>query len=216
MSITKASGTQIAVASTYGSSVSMTAISNATSAVMTLAAAHGVVVGDFLEITSGWDLLNSRVFRVSVVATNDITLEGLNTTNTSLYPAGSGIGSIRRITAWTPITQVTQNLQVTGGDQNYANITGLSDTIEKQMPTTRSPIKVTIPLYDDPTLAFYDIVRAISETSAAAAVRMVFPNASRLVANANWSLQTVPTIEDSTLRGSIDLSFLSTPTRYGT
>lgn len=216
MAITLAVGTQVAIASTYGAAKTMSAISNATSAVATLEASHGVVQGDFLEITSGWDRLNGRICRVSAVNTNDVTLESIDTSSTSLYPVGTGTGTVREITAWTTISQITSNISVSGGDQNFADVTTLTDTTQKQIPTVRSPVQVTLPVYDDPSLGWYSTVRTASETATATAVRMVFPNASRLVANAYWSLQQVPTIEDSTLRARIDLSFTSAPTRYST
>ena len=216
MSITLATGTQVAIASSYGTAVTMSARTNASVAVATLAASHGVIVGDFLEITSGWDLLNGRIARVSAVATNDVTLESIDTSSTSRYPAGTGTGTIRRITAWTTISQITAAISVSGGEQQFASITTLTDKTEKQIPTTRSPVQVTLPVYDDPALGWYSVVRTASESATNAGVRMIFPNASRLVANAYWSLQQVPTIEDSTLRSSISVSFLADPTRYAT
>ena len=175
MAITKAQGTQIAIASTYGTAVNITAITNATEAVATLGAGHGVVVGDFLEITSGWDLLNGRIVRAKTVSTNDITLEGVNTTSTTRYPAGTGTGTARRITAWTNLSQITNALSVAGGEQNFADITTLTDSVQKQIPTTRSPVQVTLPLYDDPALPWFNTVRDVSDTTIATAVRMVFP-----------------------------------------
>ena len=83
MAITISTGTVAAIASTYGSAVNMTAITNASEAVATLAAAHGVVVGDFLEVTSGWGRLDKRIVRAKTVATNDVTFEGINTTSTT-------------------------------------------------------------------------------------------------------------------------------------
>lgn len=216
MAITLATGTIVAIASTYGSAVNMTAITNASAAVATLAAAHGVVVGDFLEVTSGWDRLNGRIVRVSAVSTNDITFEGINTSSTSLYPAGTGTGTIRRITAWTNLSQITSGISVSGGEQQFADITTLTDRTQKQIPTVRGAVNVTLPLFDDPSLGWYSTVQTASETATATAMRMIFPNNSRLVANGYWSLQTVPTIEDSTLRGSISISFVADPTRYAT
>ncbi len=61
MAVTLTTGTLVAIASTYGSSVNMTAISNASEAVATLAGGHSVVVGDYLEVTSGWDRLDKRI-----------------------------------------------------------------------------------------------------------------------------------------------------------
>lgn len=216
MAITLAVGTQIAIASTYAASSAMSAITNASEAVATLAAAHGVIVGDYLEISSGWDLLNGRIARAKTVATNDVTLELIATTSVVTYPAGTGIGSIRRITAWTTLSQITAGISVSGGDQQFADITSLSDRTQKQIPTTRSPVQVTLPVYDDPSLGWYSTVRTASETATSAAVRMTFPNSSKLVANAYWSLQQVPTIEDSTLRATVNLSFVADPTRYAT
>lgn len=216
MAITLAQGTQVSIASTYGTSYNMTAITNATEAVATLGAGHGTVVGDFLEVTSGWDRLNGRIVRAKTVATNDVTFELINTTSTTRYPAGTGTGSVRRITAWTTLSQITSGISVTGGEQNFADITTLTDSVQKQIPTTRSPVQVTLPLYDDPALGWYTTVQTTAESATATAVRMVFPNNSRLVANAYWSLQAVPTIEDSTLRGRIDVAFVSDPTRYPT
>lgn len=216
MAITLATGTQPAIASTYGTAVAMSVISNQAEAVATLAGGHSVVVGDYLEVTSGWDRLNSRIVRAKAVATNDVTFEGINTVSTTTFPTGTGTGSIRRITAWTTITQVTAGISVSGGDQQFASVTTLTDTTEKQIPTVRSAVQVTLPVYDDPSLAWYGPVRTASETATATAVRMSFPNGSKLVANAYWSLQQVPTIEDSTLRSKIDLSFTSDPTRYAT
>lgn len=216
MAITLAVGTQVAIASTYGTLSNVTAVTNATNAVATVASGHGVVVGDFVEFNSGWDLANGRIFRVSVVATNDITLEGLNSTSTTLYPAGTGTGTLRRITAWTTLSQITTGITVSGGDQQFADTTTIVDRVQRQIPTQRSAINVTLPLFDDPALAWVPTVRTASETATLTGMRMVFPNGSRLVANGYWSLQEVPTIEDSTLRSQITISFGSQPTRYAT
>jgi hypothetical protein len=216
MAITRSTGTLVAIASTYGSSSNMTAITNAAEAVATLAAGHGVVVGDFLEVTSGWDRLNGRIVRAKTVSTNDVTFEGINTVSTSFYPTGTGTGTVRRITAWTSISQITSGLAVSGGDPQFADITTLTDTIQKQIPTTRTPVQVTLPVFYDPSLAWWATVLAASDSATPVAMRMVFSNNSRLVANGYWSLRQVPTVEDSTLRGEISVSFFSDPTTYAT
>jgi hypothetical protein len=216
MAITLATGTQVAIASTYGASSNVSAATNAASCVLTVAAAHGIVVGDFVEFTSGWDLCTGRIFRVLTVVTNDVTLEGLNTTNTTNFPSGTGIGSVRRITAWTTISQV-QNVATSGGDQQYADITAITDRIQKQMPTTRTPQEITMTVFDDPALSWYAPVQTASDGSIPAAVRFVFPNNSRLVANGYWSLQKVPSINaNAPLTAALSFSTLAEPTRYAT
>jgi len=220
MSVTLAIGTQIQIASGYGAVKAMSAISNAAQAVATLEASHGVTGGEYVEITSGWGRLNGRVVRALSVSTNDVTLEGIDTGSTApiaaKYPTGTGAGSVREITGWTTVSQLTRNIQVSGGGQQFADISDLEDVLDKRIPTTRSPIDVSLPLYFDPTLAWWATVLAASEAATPFAVRMLFPNQSKLIANAYWSLQEVPTIEDSTLRGRIDLSFSAAPTTYAT
>lgn len=216
MAITLATGTQVAIASTYGTGFTVTAITNANPAVATLSASHGVIVGDFIEITSGWDLLDKRIFRASVVSVNDVTLEGLNTVSTSDYPTGSGTGTGREITAWTSVTQI-QSLGTSGGDLSFADITTIADRTQKQVPTTRSPQQIDLTVFDDPALGWYSTVSTASDSNAVTAMRIVFPDASRLIANGYWSLQKTPTINaNAPLTAQIGFSSVAAPVRYST
>lgn len=214
MAITLSTGAKLYIASTYGASKTMSALTNATSAVATLEASHGVIVGDIVEVTSGWGLLNYRLARASNVATNDVTLEAIDTSSTSRYPTGTGTGSVREITAWTEITQIS-GASTNGGDLNFANVTTLADQVEKQLPTTRSAIQLNFDVFDDPTLSWYSVVNAASETNALTALRIVFANNSVLYANGYFSLQTTPALTiNAPLTSSIGFSTAAQPTRY--
>lgn len=216
MAITIATGTQVAIATTYGSAVTMSAITNATEAVATLAAGHGVVVGDFLEVTSGWDLLNGRIVRAKTVVTNNITFEEINTSSTANYPAGSGIGTIRRITAWTSVTQV-QGVDTGGGDQNYADITTITDRTQKQVPTTRNAQTIDLTVFDDPSLTYYAAAVSAAESSSTIGLRLIFPNSSRIVVNSYISVQKMPTVAvNQPLTARLSFSAYAEPTRYAT
>lgn len=216
MSITLATGTQAAIASAYGTASAVSAASNAAEAVLSLAAGHGLVVGDFFELLSGWDLATGRIFRAKTVVTNDVTAEGLNTSSVTNYPAGAGVGSIRKITTWTPITQL-QNIGTSGGDQNFADITTIADRTQKQIPTTRSAQEITLTVFDDPALNWYAPVVAASDSATPAGLRFIFPNGSRLVANGYWSIQKTPTVAaNQPLTADITFSALAEPMRYAT
>lgn len=216
MSITLATGTQVAVASAYGTGFTISAISNANPAVATLSSSHGVIVGDFIEITSGWDLLTKRVVRVSNVSTNDVTLEGINTTSTTDYPAGSGTGTGREITTWTSLTQI-QSIDTTGGDLNYADITTIVDRTQKQMPTTRTPQVIKFVTFDDASLGWYSTVSTASDAASLIALRIIFPNATRMVANGYISLQKVPKVTvNAPLTAEIGFTSAADPVRYAT
>lgn len=214
MSVVKIAGTTFAIASAYGASKTMSALSNAAEGVATLEAAHGVVENDIIELTSGWDLLSGRLARADSVATNDVTLEDIDTSDTTSYPAASGTGSIREITTWLPLSQITPDFSVSGGEQNFADVTFVSHVIRQRVPTDRNPIEITIPYFFDLGLAWVTTVRAAAAASAPVALRMVFPNGNIMYANCYWSIREVPIVNDGTLRGQIDLSMVGTPTFY--
>ena len=214
MSKTLATRIKFSIAKTYGSSVTMSAVTNAAEAVATLAAGHGVQVGDWLEMTSGWGLLNGRIVRVKAVATNDVTLEGINTTSTSKYPTGSGTGSIRRITAWDQLSQL-KNVSTSGGDQQFADATSLDDDVEVKIPTIKSSRSMSLEFYDDPSLPWYSTVAAASDAVVPTGVMISPPNGSKIVANAYWGLMKEPNIQkNEVLTSTITLTFNSESVRY--
>lgn len=193
MAIKLPNGSQIAIASTYGASKSMTAISNASAAVATLEASHGVIVNDILEVTSGWESLDGRIVRASAVATNDVTFEGIDTTSTTTYPAGSGTGSVREITAWTNVTQIL-NTNGQAGSQEYYEYQLLSAQRKSRTPTVRGSSSLELSLADDITQAWYSVVKAASDTNTPTAMRVTLANGEKLYYNGYWSLSDVPTM----------------------
>ena len=215
MSITLSTGASVEVAKTYAAPVTFTGanISNATEAVITVT--HALSALDYVEVSSGWGLMDKRVFRVkSVTGTTSFVLEGCNTSDLVKYPASAGGGSFRKVTAWSQLTQV-KSISASGGSQNYANITAMDDVVERQMPTTRAAVNMTIDVYDDPSLAWYADVSAADAARAPYALKMNFPNGSKLVANAYWSLMKVPTMAvNEALMTQISLSYAAEPMRY--
>jgi len=212
---------QFAIASTFGTPFTITQITNANPAVATLSVTHGVVPNDIIEITSsGWDLASGRVFRVSVVSTNDVTLEGFDTSDTNRFPGGAtaaaGAGREVNSAGWVQITQVTPEFSISGGDQNFADTTTVASLIRQQIPTDRNPFVCTLPHFYDSASSWRTTVRAASTTSTATPFRMVAPNGSRTLVSGYWSLRDVPTNTDGTLRDEIVVSFIGQPTSYAT
>jgi hypothetical protein len=133
-------GTLFSVATTFGSNITVTAVTNANPAVCT-ATAHGLSNGDVIEVTSGWGRLNKRVFEVANVATNTFELEGMDTSSTSFFPAGTGIGTVREVTAWTQLSKV-MNPATQGGDPKTVT-TSSSSPMSSTRSTTASPPPAT-------------------------------------------------------------------------
>jgi hypothetical protein len=214
MAIILAVGTTVSIG-TLAAVKTMSAITNAAEAVATLEASHGVVENDMLFIaSSGWQRLAYRVVRADSVATNDVTLEDIDTSSTTYYPAGTGAGTIQEVSSFTEITQLTRDLQISGGEQQFADTTTLSDVVDQEVPTRRSPYRVRLPIFFDASLAWVATVRNAAAATTVLPVRFVYPNGNKLYAAAYWSYQDFPTIEGETLRGSVDLAIRGTPTIY--
>lgn len=214
MAKTIGNGTSFAIASTIGSAITMTAITNATEAVATLSAAHGVVVNDILEITSGWEQLSGRIARVKVVATNDVTLELINTSSTANFPAAQGAGSVRKISAWATMTQVRE-VAKSGGDQQYVDATALSDKIESQMPTVKAARNLVFTVMDDPALSWRATVQSAQDGLVNVPARRLNAKGQPTYYNGLWSIDQ----DASVARNEIDthtvaLAVAVEPTRY--
>lgn len=215
MSITLTTGSTMAVAKTYGASIAYSTITNATDAVITTASAHSIAVGEYVEVLSAWGRLDKRIARAKVGTTGStLVLEGINTVDTSKYPAGTGAGSVRRISAWTTLSQI-KSMSASGGSQNYADVTDMTDTVQRQVPTTRAPISVTIDAYDDPSLAWYADVTIADEAKTPYGYLLTPANGKPMVANAYWSLMRVPTMANNeAMMTQINLSYAAEPVRY--
>ncbi len=138
----------------------------------------------------------------------------MDTSDTTKYPGGTGTGSVRKISAWSQLSQL-KGISASGGSQNFANITSITDTVERQVPTTRGAISMTADVFDDPTLAWYADVTAADVARTPFGMLMTFPNNSKLVANAYWSLMRVPTMAvNEALMTQITMSYAAEPMRY--
>jgi hypothetical protein len=131
-------GSILSFGTTLGTSKTMSAISNATEAVATLEASHGVVENDIIIVTSGWLKLNKRIVRADSVSTNDVTFEDINTSSTTRFPAGSGTGSVREVTAWTQIPYI-KDFQGSGGEQQTVTEEFLDSDDQYEFFTSRTP-----------------------------------------------------------------------------
>lgn len=121
-------GSTFYIASAFSVSKTVTAVSNAAEAALT-SAAHGFNNGDIVEVTSGWGRLNLRAFRVKSVTTDTFVLEGADTTNTSYFPPGNGVGSVRKVSSFTQITTV-MNPSSSGGEPKNVTYKFIESDVE--------------------------------------------------------------------------------------
>ncbi|WKN20809.1 phage tail protein [Azotobacter vinelandii] len=206
-------GSTVEVASAYAAAVAFTAITNANPAVAT-AAGHTLQNGDIVLVESGWAGLNGRLARVTGVAADNFSLEGFDTTSTAKYPAGSGIGAVKKITTWVQVPQVTE-VATSGGEQQFATFGFLEEDEDRQLPTTKSPSSMTLTVADDPALAYVSVVEAADEGRGLEAARLNLPDGSSILYGAYLSITTTPTLSRNNLMTrAVTLSLAGRPTRY--
>lgn len=156
-------GTLFSVATAFAADKTVTAISNAATAVVSCTA-HGYSNGDIVEITSGWGKLNKRAFRVAAVSADTFQLEGQDTTNTSFYPAGSSAGTVRKVTTWQQFEKV-MNPQSNGGDPKTVNYKYVESDVEYSINDGFSATSYTLELDADAIGgAGYNAAKSLTET----------------------------------------------------
>ena len=206
-------GLQLAIASTYGSSKTMSAVSNASTGVATLQSSHGVIEGDIMEVTSGWKRLNNRIIRAGTVSTDNVNLEGVSTSSTSDYPAGEGVGSIREITAWTSITGLRPDFTTSGGGFEQLDGTEVDDLRRIIIPGLAEPVVWTFPFHWPAASGWQTVVESAARGGTPVAFRISL-GTKRIYGNAYWGFNNSFGNNGSIAVGSIQLSAVADETYY--
>jgi hypothetical protein len=213
MSVSLPNGSLVSICSGYGASKTMATLSNASPAVAGVTA-NGYSNGDFVEVTSGWSRLTNKIVRVSAAATDSFSLEGIDATLTSIYPASGGAGSVRKISGWTQLAQIL-NSTSQGGDQQFLTYQFLEADAQVRIPTFKNPYGLDLEVADDPAGAGYLLAVAANDDRLARAIKIVLPNGGILLYNAYVSVNKTPSLTVNELMAvKVTLSLLAEPVRY--
>lgn len=188
-------GTTFFIASAYGPAKNVTAVSNATEAVVS-STAHGYAVGDIVEVTSGWGRLNRRNFRVKSVTSDAFALEGQDTTNTTFYPAGGGVGTVRKITTFTQITSV-MSPQSSGGEPKTVNYKFVESDVEYSINDGFGATSYTMNLDADSIgSAGYTACKTLTEVQTDTCLKMVTRSGSIILQPCTVALNEAVKLQD--------------------
>lgn len=213
MAVSLPNGALVAIASGYGSVLTMSVLTNASPAVATVTA-HGFSNGDFVEINSGWSRLDQKVVRITGVTANTFNLENIDTTLTSIYPSGTGIGTVRRITGYTQLSQILTSSS-SGGEQQFLEYQFLESDAQRRIPTFKSASGLTFSVADDATLPGYILASAANDDRLKRAIRITLPSTSILSYNGFISINKTPSLSVNELMAvEATISLLAEPVRY--
>ena len=218
MAVYLPNGSKFFIGTAYGTVKTFTAASNAAECELSFAADPGLIAGDYFEITSGWEEINGNVYRVKSAAgagPYTVVIEGLNTTDTDMFVAGGGVGTVREISTWTEITQV-EAPSTSGGEQQFVTYQPISANRERRLPSYRSAQGIQLSFFDDPTLAWYaDVLAASIDNQNPYAVKFDLKSGAKIVAAGYWSLQKMPSMAANTpMKANIDVALVNDAVRY--
>lgn len=213
MALTLSNGTTVSISNGFDAAKTISATTNADPAVAT-STAHGYSNGDYVVVSSGWVRLSERVVRVAGSATDSFELEGIDTSNTTIYPSGGGAGTAKRVTGWTQLTQILSSSS-TGGEQQFWEGQFLEGDRQIRIPTTKSAAGISFTIADDPTLPGYILAKEANDDRMPRAVMLTLANGAKLMYYAYISLSTIPSLNvNEPMQVEVTLSLLADPTRY--
>lgn len=198
-------GSTFFIASTFAASKTTTVVTNASEAVVT-SAGHGYSSGDIVEMTSGWGRLNRRNFRIKSVATDTFVLEGADTSSTTFYPVGTGVGSVRKISTFTQIT-TTMNPQSTGGDPKTVTYKFIESDVEYSINDGFTASSYTLELDADSIgSAGYTALKTLTEVQTDTSLKIVTRNGALIFQPCTVALNEAIRMQDGQIN-RVNVSF---------
>lgn len=164
-------GAKFQFSTTFAATKSVTAASNANPTVLT-SVAHNYVDGDEFLFLSGWEDASNSIFQADQLTADTLAAVGLDTTNTQFFSAGTGTGTIQKVSNWTDIPQVL-SISNSGGDPRYTDVQPLSARNGIKIPTGFNAATITLNLGHDPQNATYKTMVNIARTQQKVALRIV-------------------------------------------
>lgn len=166
-----AEGSKIQFTQTIAAAKTITVATNANPCVMT-SVAHGYTTGDEILLTTGWEDATDSVYKITVLTADTFSVSGLDTTNTSFFAVGSGVGTAQKLSTWLDIPQVL-TISASGGDARFTDISPLAKRNSIKVPTGFNATSVTLSLGHDAAQANYITMLGIARNLSKVAIKMV-------------------------------------------
>lgn len=212
MSVKLPNGAIVSFSTALAAALTVTAASNANPAELTVT--NSLTDGDIVVFNSGWSKADNRVFRIDNSDGDSVNLEGFNASNTSLYPAGSGAGSLLEVTTWQQLTQILE-WNYGGGDIQTGTYQFLESDAETEFSTVAAASYIDVMLADDVTNAGYLALKAISDVGGETVLRVALKNGEKLFYKVGVFVNPNPSMTKNELMGIMArLSIKSEVVRY--
>ena len=158
-------------------------------------------------MTSGWKKA-SGVFRVASAAESKITLEGVDTSDKNVFPAGGGTGTLKKVLSWEVMPQV-MTLSTEGGEQQTQEVQFLEDEQAETIDTYKNGVVQVYTFAHDAKLPIRKLLTKLDDSKQVTAIRFFNKRAEEdRYYTASISFQRVPNtaineVENVTARFSL-------------
>lgn len=208
------SNVQVKVGATHATALVITAISKANPAVVSYTGTDPTN-GDYaiLPDVAGMVELKNRVFRIANVngAGNTFELEGENSTNYTTFISGTAVP----VATFDSMTTV-QDINASGGDPEFADVTTIHDQIRRRVPTVFSPSAYTFGCIFDPGDAAMARLVALTKTRTPEAIVFVFSDGAQFAFYAYAAASGAPTgSAQEVVKTNVSLESQGLPNVYG-
>lgn len=163
-------GGKLFMSTTFAAAKNVTLVSNANPALAT-SVAHGYVDNDEVLFTSGWEDATDTIWRADQQSVDTFTLLGLDSSSTSFYPAGSGIGTTQKVSNWVELQQWLDS-SPNGGDVRYVEVNPVSRRNGIKIPAGFNAMSFDLEFGYDAALASQIAMVAASRTFTKAAFKL--------------------------------------------
>lgn len=182
--------TQIDIETARAAAVTINGITKANPAVVSYTGADPVN-GDYLAMeASGMNRLNRRVLRAAGVdaAANTLQLEAVDSTLYDTFLAG-----IFQIVTFGVSMTTVQQVNSSGGDFNFADLSTIHEDVERNAPVTSSPFQLTLECLFNPADAAHIELEKANDAKVERAVRIRWPSGHKMLFLAYVGATGIPT-----------------------
>ena len=207
-------GSKFAV-SELGASVDITAITNANPPVVSCATPPAN--GSIIMLRSNWSDINNMVVRTANATADSFEISGVDTTDTTSYPPGEGVGSFSVADNFVSLIQV-RDFSISGGEQQYYEYQYVDDKSGRmrRKPTYKNSLAVDIPMDYDPEMPWYKELIRLDARRKEVAMRVIYPDGAINLYGGYISFNKVPTGKvNENLQVSASFSIDADPVFYG-
>jgi len=187
-------GASFQFSTTFASAITIATFTNANPGVAT-SVGHGLADDDEVLFKGSWEDATDSVFRADQLSADTFSLQSLNTTDTTLFPAGGGASStVQKITNWKTIPQVL-TVATAGGDARRVTISPLARRTPINVPIGLNPVDITLTLGHDASNAIYQEMLGISRALLPVAFRQLLADGSVSYGYGNMVTATMPNLQ---------------------